>query len=158
MDIKVLEEVPTGREARLSGGPKKARRRGCRRGGRFVDRYGSTSRRWAISKLLSAEQEVEIASGSRRRAGGRRRGPQVPVTLDFLIDERPDRGWRGRFARHLRGSEEPGRSDEERGPEANEKLLKKLHDSTRQVKDPPLRPRSKSWRGIARAARAAAQA
>src|SRR5437660_1589402 len=32
-------------------------------------------------------------------------------------------------------SEEPADPDEERGPEANEKLLKKLHDSTRKLKD-----------------------
>ena len=88
-------------------------------------------------QLLSREQEVEIAK--RIEAGEQEVEEEVlksPVTLDFLIDlgDRIEAG-EADLRDIFEESEEPADPDEERGPEANEKLLKKLHDSTKKLKD-----------------------
>ncbi len=59
-----------------------------------------------------------------------------PVTLDFLIDlgDRIEAG-EADLRDIFEESEEPADPDEERGPEANEKLLKKVHDFTKRLKD-----------------------
>jgi hypothetical protein len=88
-------------------------------------------------QLLSREQEVEIAK--RIEAGEQEVEEEVlksPVTLDFLIDlgERIEAG-EADLRDIFEESDEPADPDEERGPEANEKLIKKLHDSTRKLKE-----------------------
>ncbi len=88
-------------------------------------------------QLLSREQEVEIAK--RIEAGEQEVEEEVlksPVTLDFLIDlgDRIEAG-EADLRDIFEESEEPADPDEECGPEANEKLLKKLHDSTKKLKD-----------------------
>ncbi len=91
-------------------------------------------------QLLSREQEVEIAK--RIEAGENEVEDEVlrsPVTLDFVIeDRRSGRGRRGRSARNgIFEENEPDPNadpDEERGPEANEKQLKKLSTAVKKLK------------------------
>ncbi len=87
-------------------------------------------------QLLSREQEVEIAK--RIEAGENEVEEEVlqsPVTLDFLIKlgDRIEAG-EADLRDIFEENEEPADPDEERGPEANEKQLKKLHDSTKKLK------------------------
>ena len=89
-------------------------------------------------QLLSREQEVEIAK--RIEAGENEVEEEVlssPVTLDFVIDlgDRIEAG-EADLRDIFEESEEPADPDEERGPEANEKLLKKLHDSDQEAQGP----------------------
>ena len=110
-------------------------------------------------QLLSREQEVEIAK--RIEAGENEVEEEVlnsPVTLDFLIElgDRIEAG-EADLRDIFEETEEPPDPDEERGPEANEKQLKKLHDSTKKLEGPAQQARGVG-RGIARAARAATQA
>ena len=100
-------------------------------------RYGSTSRRWATSNCSRASRRSRSPSGS--RPASKEVEEEVlksPVTLDFLIDlgDRIEAG-EADLRDIFEESEEPADPDEERGPEANEKLLKKLHDSTKKLKD-----------------------
>ena len=139
MDIKVLEEVPTeGAEGESrSRTRKRGRGRGGRRGGRFSDPVRLYLKEMGNFQLLSREQEVEIAK--RIEAGEQEVEEEVlksPVTLDFLIDlgDRIEAG-EADLRDIFEETEEPPDPDEERGPEANEKLLKKLHDSTKKLKD-----------------------
>ena len=82
-------------------------------------------------QLLSREQEVEIAK--RIEAGENEVEEEVlgsPVTLDFVIESASgSRPARPTCATSSKRAKSPTDPDEERGPEANEKQLKKLHDS-----------------------------
>jgi RNA polymerase primary sigma factor len=88
-------------------------------------------------QLLSREQEVEIAK--RIEAGEFEVEDEVlrsPVTLDFVIEmgERVEAGEDNLLRDIFEENEEPPDPDEERGPEANEKQLKKLETSTKKLK------------------------
>jgi RNA polymerase primary sigma factor len=139
MDIKVLAEVPTeGAEGEIDAEPEKeAEEEAADAAGDSSDPVRLYLNEMGNFRLLSREQEVEIAK--RIEAGEREVEEEVlksPVTLDFLIDlgdriEAGEADPRDIFEE----SEEPADPDEERGPEANEKLLNKLHDSTKKLKD-----------------------
>ena len=107
MDIKVLEEVPTeGAEGEIDAEPEKeAEEEAADAAGDSSDPVRLYLKEMGNFQLLSREQEVEIAK--RIEAGEQEVEEEVlksPVTLDFLIDlGEPDRGRRGRPARHLRG-------------------------------------------------------
>ena len=92
-------------------------------------------------QLLSREQEVEIAK--RIEAGRHEVEGEVlrsPVTLDLVIEmgarvEAGEADLRDIFEEN----EEPTDADEERGPEGNEKQLKKLSTATTKLKSLHLR-------------------
>src|SRR6267154_715480 len=144
LDIKVLEEVPTdgADEAEVEG--KEEPEEAPEAAPPAADSLGESSdpvrlylKEMGNFQLLSREQEVEIAK--RIEAGEQEVEEEVlksPVTLDFLIDlgDRIEAG-EADLRDIFEESEEPADPDEERGPEANEKLLKKLHDSTKKLKD-----------------------
>jgi RNA polymerase primary sigma factor len=139
MDIKVLEEVPTeGAEGEIDAEPEKeAEEETAAAAGDSSDPVRLYLKEMGNFQLLSREQEVEIAK--RIEAGEQEVEEEVlksPVTLDFLIDlgDRIEAG-EADLRDIFEESEEPADPDEERGPEANEKLLKKLHDSTKRLKD-----------------------
>src|SRR5882762_5025252 len=138
MDIKVLEEVPTeGAEGEIDAEPEKeAEEEAADAAGDSSDPVRLYLKEMGNFQLLSREQEVEIAK--RIEAGEQEVEEEVlksPVTLDFLIDlgDRIEAG-EADLRDIFEESEEPADPDEERGPEANEKLLKKLHDSTKKLK------------------------
>src|SRR6201997_4118569 len=139
MDIKVLDEVPAeGAEVEAEAETKEEPEEEA------VDNLSESSdpvrlylKEMGNFQLLTREQEVEIAK--RIEAGEKEVEEEVlesPVTLDFLIDlgDRIEAG-EADLRDIFEESEEPADPDEERGPEANEKLLKKLRDSTRKLKD-----------------------
>ena len=138
MDIKVLEEVPAeGAEGEIEAEPEKEPDEEATDTGDSSDPVRLYLKEMGNFQLLSREQEVEIAK--RIEAGEQEVEEEVlksPVTLDFLIDlgDRIEAG-EADLRDIFEESEEPADPDEERGPEANEKLLKKLHDSTRRLKD-----------------------
>jgi len=139
MDIKVLEEVPTeGAQGEIDAEPEKeAEEEAADAAGDSSDPVRLYLKEMGNFQLLSREQEVEIAK--RIEAGEQEVEEEVlksPVTLDFLIDlgDRIEAG-EADLRDIFEESEEPADPDEERGPEANEKLLKKLHDSTKKLKD-----------------------
>jgi RNA polymerase primary sigma factor len=139
MDIKVLEEVPTeGAEGEIDAEPEKeAEEETADAAGDSSDPVRLYLKEMGNFQLLSREQEVEIAK--RIEAGEQEVEKEVlmsPVTLDFLIDlgDRIEAG-EADLRDIFEESEEPADPDEERVPEANEKLLKKLHDSTKKLKD-----------------------
>src|SRR5436853_1698476 len=141
MDIKVLDDVPSdGADSDLEPEVKEEAEEVAQPAADTLSDSSDPVRLYLKEmgnfQLLSREQEVEIAK--RIKAGEQEVEEEVlksPVTLDFLIDlgERIEAGevdLRDIFEE----SEEPADPDEERGPEANEKLIKKLHDSTRKLK------------------------
>ncbi len=139
MDIKVVEEVPTEvAEDEADAEPEKeADEKAADAAGDTSDPIRLYLKEMGNFQLLSREQEVEIAK--RIEASEQEVEEEVlksPVALDFLIDlgERIEVG-EADLRDIFEESEEPADPDEERGPEANEKLLKKLHDSTKKLKD-----------------------
>ena len=139
MDIKVVEEVPTEvAEGEADAEPEKeADEKAADAAGDTSDPIRLYLKEMGNFQLLSREQEVEIAR--RIEAGEQEVEEEVrksPVTLDFLIDlgDRIEAG-EADLRDIFEESEEPADPDEERGPEANEKLLEKLHDSTKKLKD-----------------------
>jgi RNA polymerase primary sigma factor len=139
MDIKVLEEVPSeSSDGELEAEPEKeAEEEAAEAISDSSDPVRLYLKEMGNFQLLSREQEVEIAK--RIEAGEQEVEDEVlksPVTLDYLIDlgERVEAGEADPRDIFEEG-EEPADSEEERGPEANEKLLKKLHDATRKLKD-----------------------
>ena len=139
MDVKILGEVPTeGAEGEIEAEPEKEPDEEA------TDTRGDSSdpvqlylKEMGKFKLLSREQEVEIAK--RIEAGEKEVEEEVlksSVTLDFLIDlgDRIEAG-EAVLCDIFEESEEPANPDEAHEPEANEKLLKKLHDFTRKLKD-----------------------
>ena len=138
MDIKVLEEVPTeSAEGEIEAEPEKEPEEEATDTGDSSDRVRVYLKEMGNFQLLPREQEVEIAK--RIEAGEEEVEEEVlksPVTLDFLIDlgDRIEAG-EADLRDIFEESDEPADPDDERGPEANEKLLKKLHDSTRKLKN-----------------------
>ena len=139
MDIKVLDEVPTqGAEGEVEAEPEKeADEDATDAAGDSSDPVRLYLKEMGNFQLLSREHEVEIAK--RIEAGEQEVEEEVlksPVTLDFLIDlgDRIEAG-EADLRDIFEETEEPADPDEERGPEANEELLKKLHDSTKKLKD-----------------------
>src|SRR5229473_434462 len=144
MDIKVLDDVPAdGAEGELEAEVKEepdesdAAAPAADAISQSSDPVRLYLKEMGNFQLLSREQEVEIAK--RIEAGEQEVEEEVlksPVTLDFLIDlgERIEAG-EADLRDIFEESDEPADPDEERGPEANEKLIKKLHYSTRKLKD-----------------------
>ena len=139
MDIKVLEEVPTeGTEVEVNAEPEReAEEEAGNAAGDSSDPVRLYLKEMRNFPLLSREQEVEIAK--RIEAGEQEVEEEVlksPITLDYFIDlgDRIEVG-EADLRDIFEESEEPDAPDEERGPEANEKLLDKLHDSTKKLKD-----------------------
>jgi RNA polymerase primary sigma factor len=139
MDIKIVEEVPTeDAEGEADTEPEKeANEKAAEAAGDTSDPIRLYLKEMGNFQLLSREQEVEIAK--RIEAGEQEVEEEVlnsPVTLDFLIDlgDRIEAG-EADLRDIFEESEEPADPDEERVPEANEKLLEKLHDSTKKLKD-----------------------
>ncbi len=143
MDIKVLDDVPTeGAEADVEPEAKEEPEEAAS-GTPVADTLSESSdpvrlylKEMGNFQLLSREQEVEIAK--RIEAGENEVEDEVlgsPVTLDFVIEmgnrvEVGEADLRDIFEE----AEEQTEADEERGPEANEKQLKKLLTSTKKLK------------------------
>src|ERR1019366_8500242 len=147
MDIKVLDEVPTAgadddNDAEVKEEPEEA----AEAPAVVADSLSHSSdpvrlylKEMGNFQLLSREQEVEIAK--RIEAGEFEVEDEVlrsPVTLDFLIEvgERIEAGETelresGIFEQNEEPSSDP---DEERGPEADEKQLKKLFTAVKKLK------------------------
>jgi RNA polymerase primary sigma factor len=143
MHIKVLDDVPAdGTEGELETEVKEEPDEAAAVAP-AADSIGESSdpvrlylKEMATFQLLSREQEVEIAK--RIEAGENEVEDEVlrsRVTLDFVIEmgarvEAGEADLRDIFEE----SEEPADADEERGPEANEKQLKKLFTATKKLK------------------------
>ena len=144
MDIKVLDEVPAdGTEGELEAGVKEEPGDEGAEAAPSADSISESSdpvrlylREMAKFQLLSREQEVEI--GKRIKAGEHEVEEEVlrsPVTLDLVIEtgarvEAGEADLRDLFEEN----EEASDSDEEHGPEANEKQLKQLSTATAKLK------------------------
>src|SRR6266852_5342646 len=141
MDIKVLADVPadgTDGEAEVKEGPDETAEPAP-----AADSISESSdpvrlylREMGNFQLLSREQEVEIAK--RIEAGENEVEEEVlrsPVTLDFVIEmgARVEAG-EGDLRDIFEENQEPADDDEERGPEADEKQLKKLFTATMKLK------------------------
>src|SRR5215471_12085343 len=136
LDIKVLEEVPSdgADEAEVEGkeepeeAPEAAAPAATDSLGESSDPVRLYLKEMGNFQLLSREQEVEIAK--RIEAGENEVEEEVlrsPVALDRVIHiaEEIEAG-EGDLRDIFEENEEASDSDEERGPEANEKQLKKL--------------------------------
>src|SRR5216683_4504027 len=144
MDIKILDEVPTeGAETDLEAEAKEEPDEAAEPAV-AADSLSESSdpvrlylKEMGNFQLLSREQEVEIAK--RIEAGEQEVEEEVlksPVTLDFVIGlgERAEEGEIEVLRDIFEDNEEPsGDADEERGPEANEKQLKKFLTSTKKL-------------------------
>src|SRR5713226_2112602 len=139
MDIKVLAEVPAdGTEGELEAEVKEEPDEGAE-AAPAADSIGEASdpvrlylREMSNFQLLSREQEVEIAK--RIEEAENEVEEEVlcsPVTLDFVIEmgARVEAG-EGDLRDIFEENQEPADDDEERGPEADEKQLKKLFTAT----------------------------
>src|SRR5277367_3601953 len=142
MDIKVLEEVPTeGAETETDTDTKEE----AEEAPEPADSLGESSdpvrlylKEMGNFQLLSREQEVEIAK--RIEAGETEVEDEVlgsPVTLDFVIrvGERVELGEADLRDVFEDAAETPDDPDEERGPEADERQLKKLSVATKKLTD-----------------------
>jgi RNA polymerase primary sigma factor len=141
LDIKVLDDAPSdGNEADLEGETKEEPDEAVEAAADSLTESSDPVRLYLKEmgnfQLLSREQEVEIAK--RIEAGEKEVEDEVlrsPVTLDFVINisdrvESGDADLRDVFE----DNEEASESDEERGPEANEKQLKKLLTAAKKLK------------------------
>jgi RNA polymerase primary sigma factor len=141
LDIKVLEEVPSeGADGELESEakeePEEAAEAPSETVGESSDPVRLYLKEMGNFQLLSREQEVEIAK--RIEAGEIEVEEEVlssPVTLDFVVDlgervEAGDADLRDVFEE----AEDTSGDDEERGPEADERQLKKLITATRKLK------------------------
>src|SRR5216684_4965783 len=145
LDIKVLEEVPVdGADTDVEVEAKEEAEEAPEAPAPAADSLGESSdpvrlylKEMGNFQLLSREQEVEIAK--RIEAGEQEVEEEVlksPVTLDFVIGlgERAEEGEIEVLRDIFEDNEEPsGDADEERGPEANEKQLKKFLTSTKKL-------------------------
>jgi RNA polymerase primary sigma factor len=144
LDIKVLEEVPaegadTDIEVESKEEPEEAPEQ-PEAVGESSDPVRLYLKEMGNFQLLSREQEVEIAK--RIEAGENEVEEEVlgsPITLDFVIDvgERVEAGeadLRDVFE-DAAAEAENADPDEERGPEADERQLKKLSLATKKLKD-----------------------
>jgi RNA polymerase primary sigma factor len=144
MDIKVLDDVPADApEGELEAEVKEESDEGAE-AAPAADSIGESSdpvrlylKEMGNFQLLSREQEVEIAK--RIEAGENEVEEEEvlrsPVTLDLVIEmgarvEAGEADLRDIFDEN----QEPADDDEERGPEANEKQLKKLFTATTKLK------------------------
>src|SRR6266851_4763773 len=143
MDIKVLDDVPAdGAEGELEAEVKEEPDEGDA-AALAADSISESSdpvrlylKEMGNFQLLSREQEVEIAK--RIEAGENEVEDEVlgsPVTLDLVIEfaDRVEIG-EADLRDIFEENEEPNDSEEERGPEANEKQLKKLFTATKKLK------------------------
>src|ERR1700736_2264554 len=138
MDIKVLEEVPTeSAEGEIEAEPEKEPDEEAPDTGDSSDPVRLYLKEMGNFQLLSREQAGEIAK--RIGAGEQEVEEEVlksPVTLDFLIvlGARLQAG-EADLRDIFEESEEQADPAEDGGAEANEKPIKKLHDSTRKLKE-----------------------
>jgi RNA polymerase primary sigma factor len=147
MDIKVLDEVPTAGSDDDSDVESKEEPEEEAATPVVADSLSESSdpvrlylKEMGNFQLLSREQEVEIAK--RIEAGENEVENEVlrsPVTLDFVIEvgDRIEAGETDLRESGLFEESEPDPNadpDEERGPEANEKQLKKLFTSVKKLK------------------------
>ncbi len=139
LDIKVLEEAPTeGGETDAEGEPRAEEpAEAPETPGESADPVRLYLKEMGNFQLLSREQEVEIAK--RIEAGEQEVEEEVlgsPITLERVIEigERVLTG-DADLREIYEENEEPSDSEEERGPEANEKHLKRLQASVKKLKD-----------------------
>ena len=146
LDIKVLEEVPAeGADADIETEAKEEPEEQPEAAPVPADSLGESSdpvrlylKEMGNFQLLSREQEVEIAK--RIEAGENEVEEEVlgsPVTLDFVIGvgERAEAGEIDLREVFEDAAEEPSDPDEDRGPEHDERRMKKLLLATRRLKD-----------------------
>ncbi len=145
LDIKVLEEVPSdgADDAEVEG--KEEPEEAPEAAPAAADSLGESSdpvrlylKEMGNFQLLSREQEVEIAK--RIEAGENEVEEEVlgsPITLDFVIrvGERVEAGEADLRDVFEDAAEAPEDPDEERGPEADERQLKKLMLATKKLTD-----------------------
>ena len=144
LDIKVLEEVPTeSTDNDLDGDAKEepdeeapAPAPGAEAVGESSDPVRLYLKEMGNFQLLSREQEVEIAK--RIEAGENEVEEEVlssPVTVDFVVDvgQRVEAGEADLRDVFEEAEETPADADEDRGPEADERQLKRLLTATKKL-------------------------
>ncbi|HEY6419376.1 MAG TPA: RNA polymerase sigma factor RpoD [Candidatus Binataceae bacterium] len=142
LDIKILEEVPvegadSDIETDAKEEPEEAPETPADSLGESSDPVRLYLKEMGNFQLLSREQEVEIAK--RIEAGENEVEEEVlgsPVSLAFVIDvgERVEAG-EADLRDVFEDATEESDPDEERGPEADERQLKRLLTATRKLKD-----------------------
>src|SRR5271167_3904933 len=141
LDIKILEEVPTEgaeAEAETKEEAEEVAETPADNLGESSDPVRLYLKEMGNFQLLSREQEVEIAK--RIEAGENEVEEEVlgsPITLDFVIrvGERVEAGEADLRDVFEDAAETPDDPDEERGPEADERQLKKLSVATKKLTD-----------------------
>jgi RNA polymerase primary sigma factor len=145
LDIKVLEEVPTEGADEVEVETKEEAEEAPEAPAPAADSLGESSdpvrlylKEMGNFQLLSREQEVEIAK--RIEAGENEVEEEVlgsPIMLDFVIrvGERVEAGEADLRDVFEDAAEVPDDPDEERGPEADERQLKKLSLATKKLTD-----------------------
>ncbi len=145
LDIKVLEEVPTDGAEDIEVEGKEEPEEAPEAAPAAADSLGESSdpvrlylKEMGNFQLLSREQEVEIAK--RIEAGENEVEEEVlgsPIALDFVIrvGERVEAGEADLRDVFEEAAETPDDTDEERGPEADERQLKKLMLATKKLTD-----------------------
>ncbi|HSY77970.1 MAG TPA: RNA polymerase sigma factor RpoD [Verrucomicrobiae bacterium] len=145
LDIKVLEEVPTEGADEVEVEGKEEPEEAPEAAPPAADSLGESSdpvrlylKEMGNFQLLSREQEVEIAK--RIEAGENEVEEEVlgsPIMLDFVIrvGERVEAGEADLRDVFEDAAETPDDPDEERGPEADERQLKKLSLATKKLTD-----------------------
>ena len=145
LDIKVLEEVPAEGADEVEVEGKEEPEEAPEAAPAAADSLGESSdpvrlylKEMGNFQLLSREQEVEIAK--RIEAGENEVEEEVlgsPITLDFVIrvGERVEAGEADLRDVFEDAAEAPEDPDEERGPEADERQLKKLTLATKKLTD-----------------------
>ncbi len=145
LDIKVLEEVPTEGADEVEVDGKEEPEEAPEAAPPAADSLGESSdpvrlylKEMGNFQLLSREQEVEIAK--RIEAGENEVEEEVlssPIALDFVIrvGERVEAGEADLRDVFEDAAETPDDPDEERGPEADERQLKKLSVATKKLTD-----------------------
>jgi RNA polymerase primary sigma factor len=141
LDIKVLEEVATegavtDLETESKEEPEEAAEAAADSPGESADLARLYLKEMANFQLLSGEQEVEIAK--RIEAGENEVEEEVlgsPITLDFVIEvgEHAEAGEAD--LRDVFEDTEESEPEEERGPEADARQLKRLITATHKLKD-----------------------
>ncbi|WP_423969852.1 RNA polymerase sigma factor RpoD [Candidatus Binatus sp.] len=145
LDIKVLEEVPVEGADEVEVETKEEAEEAPEAPAPAADSLGESSdpvrlylKEMGNFQLLSREQEVEIAK--RIEAGENEVEEEVlgsPIMLDFVIrvGERVEAGEADLRDVFEDAAETPDDPDEERGPEADERQLKKLSLATKKLTD-----------------------
>ena len=145
LDIKVLEEVPSDGAEDVEVEGKEEPEEAPEAAPAAADSLGESSdpvrlylKEMGNFQLLSREEEVEIAK--RIEAGENEVEEEVlgsPIALDFVIrvGERVEAGEADLRDIFEEAAETPEDTDEERGPEADERQLKKLMLATKKLTD-----------------------